>query len=73
MIDFESVITLDDIPLEVTAEIYEHEHEPYSWGGSRGTEKVVYILSVELGGHNIMELLADSVLERLEEKIIESL
>ena len=70
--NFECVIALDGIPLEVTAELFEFEREPYSWGGSRGKEREVYILSVEIGGHNILDLLSDSVVEKLEERIKEN-
>lgn len=64
-------ITVYGVPLEVTAEVEEYDKEPYSWGQSRGTEKDVDILSVEIGEYNVTDLLSDRVIELLKEELEE--
>lgn len=66
-------ITVDDVLLSVSFETETYSLEPYSWGGSRGTETDIYIDAVCVGGVDIMPLLSEEKIEEIEEKIRENL
>ena len=69
----EITITVDGVLLTVRFEAETYSREPYSWGGSRGTETDVDIYAVFVGGVDILSLLYDEKIEEIEEKIRDNL
>lgn len=71
--EYEKSFRFCDVPIDVTYELDVYDREPYSWGGSRGTETDVIVLGVFVGETDIMPLLSESTIEEIEEKIRENL
>ena len=71
--EYETSFNFYGVPIGVTYELDVYDREPYSWGGSRGTETDVIVLDVSVGTTNIMPLLPESTIEEIAEIIKENL
>ena len=71
--EYETSFNFCNVPIGVTYELDVYDREPYSWGGSRGTETDVIVLEVSVGTTNIMPLLSESTIEEIAEHIKENL
>ena len=72
-IDLDGMIYVEDVECEFDIEIETYEAEPYSWGGSRGTETEIdaTLKSVKLGGLTITRdqavlMFGEDAIERAE-------
>ena len=71
--EYETSFDFCNVPIGVTYELDVYDREPYSWGGSRGTETDVIVLSVFVGETDIMPMLPESTVEEIAERIKENL
>ena len=71
--EYETSFDFHNVHIGVSYELDVYDREPYSWGGSRGTETDVIVLDVSVGTTNIMPLLSESTIEEIAEHIKENL
>lgn len=71
--EYETSFDFCNVHIDVAYELDVYDREPYSWGGSRGTETDVIVLEVSVGTTNIMPMLPESTIEEIAEHIKENL
>ena len=71
--EYETSFDFHNVHIGVSYELDVYDREPYSWGGSRGTETDVIVLSVHVRDIDIMPMLPESTVEEIAERIKENL